>query len=299
MSNPSGPNGIEITVTHNIRDFVNNLGLAQKKIEQRLPAYVRQCCADICTDLIKHSYPAEGNDIKSGKGGTYAAVNQGFENIKRDVWRGFTHTGNIKAGDAIMQRNADLIANLGNPIVWQNEGLKKAWESRNVDVLYKAFKQAGWEESDGKIHYVDVPTVSIYQKMRDPNTGAIKEALKHNKALRIHTPDKSKVDQIIAEKFKSVGKMAGGWVECLRQLSRMSPIVYPSKKGSGKVYAVGQGAEYGVIAVNEFGDFNGMVSRENIIEPIMQQRGQAFLRDVGNMVQRLIAWAANPTAYNP
>ena len=266
----------KVTVTSNFPQIADKFGEASDEIEKQYPLYVRQCAANICYELLKRTYPVVNNDPSSATGGTDQAIKQGEQNVRNDINQMFGTIDDLRVGDLVMAGRSDLLSNLNNPIEWQSPSLEKAWQTKDYTKLFYAFQKAGWEEGDVQI--ADAPTVEIQAGMRNPETGAMLRPVK-----KVYVKDRNQIESFIAERIKTVGKMAGGWVQCLEALGR-KPTTTMNGNGEGSIEEVGSGTTYGVVATNTYGDFNQMLTKTGLTEKVVWEQGQKFTESVRAMI---------------
>lgn len=281
------------TVTADTRAAVQSLGMFKGALYKIYPGVCDQRAMLICQQLYEHSYPAEGNDPGSGTGGTTSALEQGSANIEADINSMFVPGGRAMVGNLIMQRNFAAVWSIAPVISWRSESIQRAWDSRDNEALYNVFKNAGWEAGP-KITFTDVPTETLYRKMRDKATGSVKKEILQNPDLRVHIRDQLTLNVFIANRIKTIGKMANGWLECVEALGGKAQQILPGK-GKGDVKKTGSGMDYGVTCTNHHGDFNGMMSKTGVVEKVMTRQGELFKWDLERKVRNLIAsiWSLN------
>lgn len=267
---------VKVNVTSNFPQIAGQLESVSKDLETKYPIYVRQCAANICHELLRRSYPAVGNDPSSLSGGTDGAIKQGEANIRKDVNQMFGAVSDLRVGDLLMAGRSDLLSNLNNPIEWRSDVLKLAWERGDYKELFHAFQTAGWQA--GEINYAEAPTLKLQATMRSPQTGLLKKPVK-----KVYVRSQEHIESFIQERLKAVGKMAGGWVQCLRALGR-SPSNNMNGNGEGSVDIYGSGSTYGVVATNKYGDFNSMLSKTGMAQGVVQEEALRFTERVREMV---------------
>ena len=267
---------VKVNVTSNFPQIAGQLESVSKDIETKYPIYVRQCASNICHELLRRSYPAVGNKPESLTGGTDGAIKQGEANIRKDVNQMFGAISDLRVGDILMAGRGDLLSNLNNPIEWRSDVLKLAWERGDYKELFEAFKTAGWQA--GEINYAEAPTLKLQDQVRNPQTGILKKPVK-----KVYVKSREQIESFIQERMKAVGKMSGGWVQCLRALGR-SPSNNMNGNGEGAVDFYGSGPTYGVVATNKYGDFNKMLSNTGLAEGVVQEEGLKFTERVREMI---------------
>jgi hypothetical protein len=242
-----------------------------KSFESEFREIARGSARRVCEEYVKHSYPNVGNDPMNPMGNTDAAQKQGEKNLRKEVNSMFVPLDQMRVSELVLQKN-DVVFNMNNPIQWRDEGLKRAWESRDMDTLYNAFSaiDTGYNQQEGsydydegslfkeqdfkQFQYVDVPSVAIQQQMRgaDGKWDGKTKALVRNRQV---------IQQFIQKRMQDIGKMVNGWNECLRQLGG-GAIYKMLGKGFGSVTVSDGGLTYNI--VNKNGDFNQMISKTGV-----------------------------------
>jgi len=267
---------VKVNVASNFPQIAEQLGSVSKDIETKYPLYVRQCAASICHELLRRSYPAVGNNPEALTGGTDGAMKQGEANIRRDVNQIFGAASDLRAGDLLMAGRADLLKNLNKQIDWKSDVLKLAWEEGDYNQLFQAFKKKGWQ--DGGYEFAEEPTLKLQASRRNPETGILKKPVK-----KVYVKSRGQIESFIQERIKSVGKMAGGWVQCLQALGR-TPSGKMNGNGEGTVEIYGSGTTYGIVATNKNGDFSRMLSKTGLVEKVIQEEALKFTEKVREMI---------------
>lgn len=273
-------------VRTNVGEFAKNLEKIKGKFVKIIPDCTNRCAIEVCKGFLEHSYPAVDNDPKTGQGGTAQAYAQGKSNIAREMAFMFTKVSNALIGNLVMQGNQSAVWAMKHQIVWKSESIQRAWESENFSALKFIFKRAGWKAGP-KVYFASKPTKELHNAMRDKVTGSIREDVKKNPALRIHLTDRETLQTFIESRFKSIGKMANGWDDCIKELGGTPTSVLPGK-GSGVVKKWGEDASYGVKVTNNYGDFNGMISRSKVADDIVKKAGDLFVADLNAQIKRFL-----------
>jgi hypothetical protein len=240
----------------------------------------RNVAQDIARDFLAYSFPAVGNDPRSGKGGTEAAKQQGIKNLRADINGMFFPLKKFTVRELVMQRNP-LVFQLGNPIKWRNEGLARAWQRQDMDTLFEAF--AAIDDGLGEYDYdegslfraQDQSQVKLYDR---PTIGLQKQMMtegRWNKRDRVAIKDAATIRAFIENRKKSIGKSANGWDKCLSDLGGVKKSVLPGK-GLGGAYKVGKNLDAEYRLENPWGDPNGWVSKAGIY-PMVYGRATASL----------------------
>lgn len=246
----------------------------------------RSVAQDMARDFLAYSFPAVGNDPKSAKGGTEAAKQQGIKNLRYDINSMFIPLKKFTVKQLVMQKNP-LVWQLGNPIVWRDEGLARAWNRQDMDTLFNAFASIddgmGDDDTIGRYDYdegamfkeqdlnqvklADRPTISLQKQMMT--------AGRWNKRDRVAITEASTIRAFIAHRQKSIGKSANGWNKCLSDLGGVKKSILPGK-GKGGAYKVGKNLDAEYRMENPWGDPNGWVSGAGIY-PIVYGKATSSL----------------------
>jgi hypothetical protein len=276
---------VQVNVKTNALEVAKNIGKGTDEIMKMLPDALKDYVIEVIKELLNKSYPAPGNDPSSGGGNSTEAVEQGKSNIEAEINRAFTTWDNTKVGDLIMAKNEAVLWNLNNPIPWRNPRLARAWQNKDLDTLYRAFKAAGWEEGKDNTNFEQEPTTGIHNRLRDPNSGRILDAVRNNKQLRISVRDRQAIEAYILTKQKSIGTMAGGWVKALTALGYNANSPFG---GNGQGGATISNKGLTIKAYNSLGDYNGMISEHGIIEAVVREKGEGLKSKLDAEIDRLL-----------
>lgn len=258
---------INVTVdVRNVGEVVRNLGNIEKEMKKKFPERVRKTMIWICQRFLSQTYPLVKNDPKNHTGGSPEAIQQGVQNIVRDVNNAFGTWDEIKIGNVIMAKRQDLLWNMNNPIDWRSPELEKAWQLRDFNTLYKAFERSGWDAGD-VVKVDETAKPAVYEKLRD-SSGRLKASVHRHSNERIFVKNKNSVDDLIAKKVAHIGKMSGGWIKAIRGIGGTTTGI-SLHGGSGGSKMVGNGLDIGAYAYNDYGDFNGMMQRNGVAGAII------------------------------
>ena len=267
-----------------------------KSFESEFSEIARGSARRVCEAYLKHSYPNVGNNPKNPMGNTEEAKKQGEKNLRKEVNSMFIPLDSMRVSDLVAQKN-DVVFNMNNPIDWRDEGLRKAWENRDMDTLYNAFQaiDTGYNQKEGsydydegslfkaqdyvKMQYVDVPTVALQQQMRGSDG-------KWDGRTKMLVRNRQVVQAFIQARMKDIGKMVNGWNECLQQLGG-GAIYKMLGKGFGSVRVSDGGLTYHIN--NKNGDFNKMISKTTVPKMIQQEEQMRLKAEVDRRSKITIA----------
>lgn len=283
----------KVVVTSNIAEFSKNMAIQRMHFLEAFPQLAKNAAISTCKNHIAHSFPAPGNNPMSGQGNTTAALQQGKDNLAKEIRSMFIPLNSMSVASLVAQRN-ELLWNLDNPIQWKDEGLAKAWATRNMDAMWDAFMSTDqglgdYQYDEGslykaqdfkKIEYSEKPTLALQTQMRQPNgrwDGRSKVAVK-NRAV---------IEQFIKQRAQSIGKSANGWKDCLSQLGSTIMSVFPGR-GVGKVSQSGNKGDVVIRMRNAKGDFAGMVSKSGVLEKIRAEESDKFARACREKIAEII-----------
>lgn len=203
-------------------------------------AMMAELALEYATSLYRHSLPAPGNDPLQGNGGTAKAMEQGIYNVTKDINSMFYPLSKHSIKELVGMRS-DLVFQLDSPL-WQDPQLEKAWNTRDMDVLFMTFQTLGTatgesdylnlektnfaEVSDNNINYVETPSIELQQS-----------AMKNGRWDRRTTyavKNAAVIKAFIAARIKSVGSSANGWVDCIKKLKGVVSSIMPGR-GVGEV----------------------------------------------------------------
>lgn len=279
------PKGVQVNVRTNALDVAKNIKKGTEDIMKMLPDALKNYVIEVIKELLDKSYPVAGNDPRGGGGNSNDALDQGKSNIEAEINRAFTTWDKTKVGDLIMAKNDTVLWNLNNPIPWRSPRLARAWQNQDIDTLYRAFKASGWIEGEDNTNFEQEPNINLHERLRDPNSGRILDAVRNNKQLRISVRDRQAIENYILTKQKSIGTMAGGWVKALAALGYNinSPF---GNNGQGGASISDGGLT--IKANNALGDYNGMISEHNIIENAVRDKGNDLKATLDKEIDRIL-----------
>ena len=265
----------------NIQQFVRNMKAISDEFRKAYPEVVKRNAINTAELLLKHSYPAPGNDLTKGQGGTEEAREQGEQNLASDISKMFVPLDRFSVKDLVLAKN-DVVFNLNNPIDWQSKDMERAWESQNLNGLYEAFARNDTGSSLdeypnlSEMVYQDEPTVEAQMTMMTPKH-------QYNGKGPIAVKDAAAIRNFLIQRFQSIGKSANGWRDCINKLGGMADSALP---GTGIGRVTHQKDELTII--NEYGDPNGMISESGILDEVMQWAGDDFVQDVQKVTDDLL-----------
>lgn len=259
---------VNVSVKTDFAQLARRFATAGKDINKELPILVKKCAAETAEELLRMTYPAVNNNPLSKTGGTPSALAQARKNIERDVHANYKPVAELKIGAILMAREESVLWTMPTTIHWRNPALKKAWERRDFERLYSAFREAGWREADigNKFTVVDRPEESI-QKI----TSDINQSLSAAQGAPTYVRDPASIKATILNKLKSVGKMAGGWYRACKALGQGTVYNLPHQ-GSGGANITDGGMT--VEVYNEYGDYGGLISEKGIFEKVTPASGE-------------------------
>jgi hypothetical protein len=283
----------KLIVTTNIDKFSESMAIQRMHFLEAFPKLAQDAAISTCKNHMAHSFPSPGNNPMSGQGNTSSALQQGKDNLSKEIRSMFVPLSSMSVASLVAQRN-ELLWNLDNPIQWRDEGLARAWSNRNMDAMWDAFMSTDGglgdfaydEGSDfkaqdfNKIEYSEKPTVALQMQMRQPNgrwDGKSKVAVK-NRAV---------IEQFIRQRAQSIGKSANGWKECLSQLGSSIMSIFPGK-GVGTVSQSGSKGDVIIRMKNAKGDFAGMLAKSGVLEKIKAEETDKFARACREKIAQII-----------
>jgi hypothetical protein len=227
---------------------------------------LRSNAADTAEQLALRSYPTPTGKPQDGMGNTTEAQRRGEANVRRDLYKMFRPLDSFSVRELVRQKNM-AVFELANPIDWRDDDLRKAWEGRDMETLYNTFSRltthvgeadefeyGEQEEQLEGIPYVPQPSIQDQRKMMSNGRwdGRSKMLVKNRQVLA----------KFVAERIKSVGKMANGWVLAALKLGaggRVRHIMTGKGEGDAKFKTKKGGGEW--ILTNKHGDPNGMMTQ--------------------------------------
>lgn len=277
--------GVTINVTSNILEVAKDIKDGTDEVMKMLPNALKQYVIDVIKELLDKSYPAPGNDPTAGGGNTDAAIQQGQDNLRAEINSAFTTWDKTSIGDLVMAKNEAVLWNLNNQIAWRNPRMQKAFDKRDINYLYEAFRSKGWQEPDSTTDFANEPDLQTHQRMRNAETGAILASIRNNKNLRVSVRDRQTIENFILSRQKSIGTMAGGWVKALVALGASTQDKFG---GNGNGGASIKNGGLTIKAYNQLGDYNGMISKDNIIEDTVRTHSDVLKQTLQKEIDRIL-----------
>jgi hypothetical protein len=266
---------------------------------------MRNVAMSTAKSLLNHSYPAPGNDLKLGMGNSQEAFEQGKYNLRRDIESIFYPLNKHSVRELAMSRDP-VLWQLDNPIEWRDPDLKRAWESRNMDIMFNTFATLGTDVGEQdvfnqeitnfasveaeKVNYIASPTAEIHEKAKV--NGA------WDKKTRFAVRDRAAIESFIAQKIRSIGKSANGWVDVIKKLGGQVGQALPGR-GIGDVKLNQSGNQISYDMENAYGDPNGMVTKSGVLTKVMdeeQKKADALFQD---LIKRVTSIQAGTSALPP
>jgi hypothetical protein len=259
---------VNVAVKTNMAELSKRFATAGMDINRELPILVKRCAAETAEELLRMSYPAVNNNIHSKTGGTPSAMAQARKNIERDVNANYKPIAELKIGAILMAREEQVLWSIPSTIHWRNPALKKAWDNRDFERLYGAFRKAGWTEADigHRFSIVDKPEDSI-QKISEN----INQSMAAVGMAPTYVRDPASIKTAILNKLKNVGKMAGGWFRACKALGQATVYNLPHQgSGGAKITDGGMTVE----VYNEYGDYGGLISEKGVFDEVTPASGE-------------------------
>ena len=273
---------VKVSVKTDFDQLARRFATAGIDIKTELPILVKRCAAETAEELLRMSYPAVNNNPLSKTGGTPGALAQARKNIERDVNANYKPVAEMKIGAVLMAREESVLWSMRSSIDWHNPALKKAWERRDFERLYSAFREAGWREADigNKFTIVDKPEESIKQI-----TENINQSMSAVGSAPTYVRDPASIKNTILTKLKNVGKMAGGWYRACKALGHGAVYNLPNQ-GSGGATIKDGGMT--VEIHNDYGDYGGLISDKGIFDQVTPASGEKLAESAMGAVAKAI-----------
>ncbi len=286
-------------LTGDASQLVDFMRKASAKLRVEAFKVTKDASIETAQELIKHSFPAPGNNPLTGQGNTVEAKKQGEYNVRKDIESMFIPLDDFRVADLVLQKNRAVFS-MNNPIEWRSEGLRKAWENQDMDTLYNAFSRGGgetaedWDEQDyqekakmaASLDYLGSPSVQAQRSMMSRGRwDRQSKAIVDNRAV---------VEKFIMQRLQSVGKSVNGWIDCLRQLGGRANSVMPAR-GQGTVKMT-VSPEVQITFSNPNGDPNGMLSATGAFQKVEQIVAPSFQKKAEEMLDRVFkkGWRPPP-----
>lgn len=262
--------------------------------QQEHAKILEESARDTAQELAKHSLPAPGNNPLSGRGNTAEALKQGEENVRRDLYNMFIPMDSLSVKDLVKARNT-AVFDMAKPIDWRSKELRRAWEGRDMDTLYEAFKRSSGTDVNElledkeleQMSYIPTPTVQDQYKMM--NRG------RWDGKSRALVRDRRTLAQFVARRLQSVGTSVNGWVSIAKQFKGTLAKLLPGRgSGSAKLVKAKGGNQW--VLSNKYGDPNGMLS--SVMQKVTIEQQQALTKKVHDLITKS-AKAANAAKGRP
>jgi hypothetical protein len=255
--------------------------------------------------LLRHSFPAVGNEPWSGNGNSAAAKEQGEYNLRKDINNMFYPLSNHSVKELVGMRNP-AVFQLDNPIQWRDESLARAWANQDMDTLFMSFQSLGtytgendWlnlentmfnEVQANKVNYVGIPNEELHKRAMVNG--------RWDKKTRYAVKNREVITQFIAKKMRDIGKSANGWVDCIRKLGSQVSQALPGK-GSGSVKIDRSNGSITYSLDNAHGDPNGMITKSQVLTKVMAEEQLKMNTLFQNLIKRVTAITPNSVARPP
>ena len=242
-------------------------------IDAIIEPIVRAHTSALCYDLIKASEP-----IGNGGGGTADARKVGEERLRKEIYRFFRPTSDLKFGQLLMAEQWDALANYD----WTptSPSLREAKAKGDYKTMWEVFNRSGWKREE--IEIVSEPTPSLHRSGRN-STGSIKGGRK------VYVKDQEAIYNYYLRMRSDVGKMASGWWHIAQKLGKPSDGYFNTAHhirkniGTGsikKVHKPMEGTTYEI--TNSLGNHNNMLVSSGGLAIAINKRKRLFekaLRD--------------------
>ncbi len=266
----SASNSPVATVTTNIPELQAAWTKFDKLLIAALPDLIKEALKYEVEELIKYTPPIKNNQLGQPLGGTSDAKKQGEANVARDIDMMFRPLAYEALGDLVMARNEEAVWEY-DKMVFESARLQKAWESKNMDALYRAFESSGWEYTEEDFDYVENLTEERVVQTRalfKDNSGAMADAFKNNHSVRTLVKNQKSIEAVKKLRQATVGKMVGGWVKILRALGG-SPKESFNNNGVGILKSSGFGTTRPTMSAdNPHADHNNIMQDMGILPKI-------------------------------
>lgn len=247
-------------------------------------------------ELAKNSLPSPSFRPGMGDGNTPEAFKAGEMNVRRELYQMFRPLESFSVRQLAAARNP-AVFEMAEPINWRDPDLRKAWESRNMDIMWNTFaklhssvgetdefeyqEREQGDEGLAKMPYVATPTINAqYSMMRNGQWNGKSRMLVKNRAV---------LAKFVRERIQSVGKSVNGWVQAAQQLrSSIARVMPGAGEGKATLKAVNGGHEWTL--ENKYGNPNGMMTAT--LQRIGNQQTQKFHAKVYDWVKKIVSQRA-------
>lgn len=300
---------ISVSLTGNAHALKSQMAAQQHAFKHGYEEVMRTVAISTAHSLLRHSYPAVGNEPWNGQGNTAGAKEQGEYNLRRDIESIFYPVTRHSVRELAMSKDP-VLWQLGNPIEWRDPQLKQAWESRDMEVMFNTFATRGTDVGEQdvfnyeitnfasveaqKVNYVATPTSALHDRAKV--NGA------WDRKTRYAVRDKTAIENYISQQLRNIGRSANGWIDCIKQLGSQVGQALPGK-GSGSVKIDRAGGSISYTLENVHGDPNGMITKNQVLTKVMAEEQQKMTELYGDLMKRVAAvkpgQAGTPPALPP
>ena len=256
-----------------IDELMADLKKLRGDIDLLIEPIVRAHTSALCYDLIKASEP-----IGNGGGGTGDARKVGEERLRKEIYRFFRPTSDLKFGQLLMAERWDALAQYD----WTptSPSVREAKAKGDYKTMWDIFNKRGWKREELEI--VDFPTPSLHKSARN-STGSIKGGRK------VYVNNQDAIYSYYLRMKNDVGKMASGWWAVAQKLGKPSDGYFNTAHhirkniGTGtvkKVHKPMEGTSYTI--TNSLGNHNNMLVGSGGLDAAIAKRKRLFekaLRD--------------------
>jgi hypothetical protein len=259
--------------TKGVDELMADLKKLRGDIDAIIEPITRAHTSALCYDLIKASEP-----IGSGGGGTADARKVGEDRLRKEIYRFFRPTSDLKFGQLLMAEQWDALANYD----WTptSPSLREAKAKGDYKTMWDVFNKRGWKREELEVW--DAPTETLHRSARN-STGSIKSSRK------VYIKNQEAIYNYYLKMKQDVGKMASGWWVIAQKLGKPSDGYFNTAHhirkniGTGtvqKVHKPMEGTSYTI--TNTLGNHNNMLVGSGGLSSVISKRKRLFdkaLRD--------------------
>lgn len=267
-----------------IDELMADLRAFRVDIDRLIEPIVRAHTSALCYDLIKASEP-----IGNGGGGTADARKVGEDRLRKEIYRFFRPTSDLKFGQLLMAEQWDAVAQYD----WTptTPSLREAKARGDYKTMWEVFNRNGWKREELEI--VQEPTAILHRSGRN-STGSIKGNRK------VYVKDQESIQTYYNRMKRDVGTMASGWWAIAQKLGKPSDGYFNTAHhirkniGTGtvkKVHKPMEGTSYEI--TNSIGNHNNMLVGSGGLSKVINKRKRLFEKALIDALTKAIDKANN------
>lgn len=249
-------------------------------IDKVVEPVVKRHTSALCYDLIRNSEPMGA----MGQGGTAAARQLGEERLRKEIYRFFRPTSDLKFGQLLMAGQWDALVDYD----WepQSPSVREMKAKGDYKSMWEIFNRNGWKREP--VEVVDEPSVVLHNSARND-----KGSIKGNR--KVYVKRQEAIYDYFLKLRRDVGNMASGWWSIAQRLGKPADGYFNTAHHIRKNLGTGtirrevipfQGASYTI--ENSLGNYGGFLTESGGLRSALVKRKRLFHADLTKTIQAVI-----------